>query len=288
MQYKKPIGIFLGSTIILYILVCLLLHWRQTRLIFIPDDRIRATPQKYSLNYQDVWINIEQEKIHGWWIQSVRESAPVLLYFHGNASNNGDIVDNAAIFHQLGLSVLLIDYRGYGKSSPTFPNETRVYQDAEAAWKYLIDKRQIEPEKIFVYGHSLGGAIAINLATKHPQMAGLIIEGTFTSIKDIGRSDKLLRWLPLDWIITQHFDSISKIKSLQTPLLMFHGAEDKIIPLSMAEELFIAAPEPKQLVIIPQAGHNNLHKFGGQQYLSNLQQFITSVDKPHQSWKTVV
>ena len=146
---------------LLYIGGCVFLRFGQIRLIFFPDSLIRSTPQEYGLDYQDVWIDIEREKIHGWWIPFPDSSAPVLLYFHGNGSNNGDLTDIAAIFHQLGLSVLLIDYRGYGRSSQTFPSEQSVYQDAAAAWNYLTKDRQIKPEKIFVYGHSLGGAAVL-------------------------------------------------------------------------------------------------------------------------------
>ena len=219
---------------------------------------------------------MDREKIHGWWLPSSEQSAPVLLYFHGNGSNNGDVVDVAAIFHDLGLSVLLIDYRGYGKSSPTFPNEKKVCQDAVAAWKYLTSDRQIKPQNIFVYGHSLGGAIAIDLAVKHPEMAGLITEGTFTSIRDMASQDKFLQLFPLDLILTQHFDSITKIQSLQVPLLILHGEEDEVIPVSMGEQLFAIAPEPKQLVIIPQGKHNNLHRVRTKQYFWSLKHFIQS------------
>ena len=259
---------------LLYIGGCVFLRFGQTRLIFFPDSLIRSTPQEYGLDYQDVWIDIEREKIHGWWIPFPDSSAPVLLYFHGNGSNNGDLTDIAAIFHQLGLSVLLIDYRGYGRSSQTFPSEQSVYEDAAAAWNYLTKDRLIKPEKIFVYGHSLGGAIAIDLAIKYPEMAGLITEGTFTSIADIASLDKFLTIFPLDWILTQHFNAIGKIKSLQVPVLMIHGAADELIPVSMADKLFTTAPEPKQLVIIPEAKHNNVHQVGGQHYVENLQQFI--------------
>ena len=274
---KKFGLIILIVSVALYLAGCILLRLRQTRLIFHPDPLLRSTPEDYDLAYQDVWIEIDREKVHGWWIPASEPSAPVLLYFHGNASNNGDVTDLAAIFHQLELSVLLIDYRGYGKSSPTFPNEARVYQDAEAAWNYLTEVRQIKPEKIFVYGHSLGGAIAIELAIQHPEMAGLIVEGTFTSIRDIASQIKLFRIFPLDWILTQHFDSISKIKLLKVPLLIMHGTDDEVIPVIMADKLFANAPEPKQLLIIPQAMHNNLHQVGGRQYLEHLQQFIIFV-----------
>jgi hypothetical protein len=273
----KQLGLIVfGVGISLYLTACLLLRWKQTNFMFFPNSLIRSTPKDYNLAYQDIWLNIEQEKIHGWWIPASKLSAPTILYFHGNGSNNGDLTDIAAIFNQLGLSVLLIDYRGYGRSSPTFPNETRVYEDAEVAWNYLTKNRQIKPQNIFVYGHSIGGAIAIELATKHPEMAGLIVEGTFTSIKDIAKQTPLFRFLPLNWILTQHFDSISKIKLLQTPILILHGDRDEIIPCSMSEKLYAVAPEPKQLVIIPQAGHSNIVEVGGQQYFWHLLQFIQS------------
>ncbi|MGF1539815.1 MAG: alpha/beta hydrolase [Pleurocapsa sp.] len=273
---KKLCLIILGFSLTLYIAICLLLRWQQTSLIFFPHRLIRSTPQKYNLDYQDVWLNVDQEKIHGWWLPSSKQSAPVLLYFHGNASNNGDLIDLAAILHDLGVSILLIDYRGYGKSSPTFPNESRVYQDALAAWQYLTKNCQIKPQNIFVYGHSLGGAIAVDLATKHPEMAGIIIEGTFTSIKDVASLDKFLQIFPLNLILTQHFDTITKIQSLQTPLLILHGKKDEIIPISMAKKLFTAAPKPKQLVIIPHARHNDLPQVGNEQYFWSLKQFIQS------------
>lgn len=272
---RKLCFALLGSSAGIYIITCLLLLWGQKNLIFIPDSKISSTPEKYKLDYQDIWIDIEKEKIHGWWIPTKTKLAPTILYFHGNASNNGDVVDNAAIFNQIGLSTLLIDYRGYGKSIGTFPSETRVYEDAEAAWNYLTKTKQIKPQDIFVYGHSLGGAIAIDLAIKQPDMGGLITEGTFTSIKNTASYNPLFKLFPLNLIVTQRFDSISKIPSLQTPLLMFHGDNDEIIPPEMAKELFDNAPQPKSLIFIPEAEHNNLHQVGNSKYILNLEQFIS-------------
>ena len=271
--------IILGILATLYICICLLLRWGQTKLIFLPHREIRSTPQIHNLDYQDVWLDLGQEKVHGWWIPSTSPTAPTLLYFHGNGSNNGDLTDIAAIFHTLEVSVFLVDYRGYGKSSPTFPNETRVYEDAIAAWTYLTDELQLKPQNIFVYGHSLGGAIALQLATKYPEMAGLIVDGTFTSIEDMASLDPWLQIFPLNWILTQRFDSLTKISSLQTPLLILHGDADETIPVSMAKELFATAPEPKRLVIIPDANHNNLYLVGGKQYLESLEQFIQANQK---------
>jgi uncharacterized protein len=270
---KKFSLIWLGISVTLYLVICLLLRLGQTRLMFFPDSLLKSTPAKHHLVYQDVWLSVNTQQVHGWWIPS-SDLSPVLLYLHGNGSNNGDGVDLAAAFHQLGLSVLLLDYRGYGKSDRIFPNETRVYEDAEAAWNYLTHEQKIIPENIFVYGHSLGGAIAIELATKHPEMAGLIVTATFTSIRNIVNLNSLLQIFPLNWLLTQHFDSIAKIKSLQVPLLIIHGTADEVIPVAMGQKLYAAAPEPKQLVVIPGGDHNNLFRVGGQQYLSNLQQFI--------------
>ena len=259
-----------------YLTICLLLRSQQTKLIFFPNSKIESTPQDYGLDYQDVWLDIEQEQIHGWWIQATKASAPAIVYFHGNGSNNGDHSEIAALFYQLDVSVLLIDYRGYGKSSSIFPNETRVYADAEAAWQYLI-QRHIKPEQIFVYGHSLGGAIAIELATKHPNMAGLITEGTFTSIQDMASLTPGFRLFPLKWIITQPFNSINKIESLRMPILILHGKKDGVVPSYMSEKLFAAAPQPKQLEIFPLAGHNNLPELDSEKFLSILRRFMESV-----------
>ncbi|MEN9520837.1 MAG: hypothetical protein RLZZ381_3425, partial [Cyanobacteriota bacterium] len=260
-----------------YISLCLLLHWGQTKLIFFPDSYIESTPQDYGLDYQDVWLSLGKDRVHGWWIPTAQASQPTLLYLHGNGSNNGDLTQIAAILHQLEVSVLLIDYRGYGKSSSVFPNETRVYEDADAAWQYLTQERKIKPEQIFVYGQSLGGAIAIELATKHPNLAGLITEGTFTSIQDLAGLMPGIKLFPLGLLVTQRFDSITKIKSLQTPILILHGTGDRTIPLFMAKELYSAAPEPKQLEIFHQAGHNNLPELNQQKYLLTLRQFIQSI-----------
>ena len=275
-MWQRWCSIALGTGISVYFAFSLLLYWGQNRLIFLPQRQISSTPDKFGLEYRDIWINIQQEKIHGWWIPQKEESAPVLLHFHGNASNNGDVLDNALIFNKLGLSVLLVDYRGYGLSSPTFPNENRAYEDATAAWQYLTETRKIKPEQIFVCGHSLGGAIAIELARHNPQMAGLITEGTFTSIENMARLNSLFSLLPLNLIVHQRFDSIAKIDSLEVPLLMFHGMNDETIPFSMGEELFDRANEPKKFIPIAKAGHNNLHQIGRQEYIFHLQQFIDS------------
>jgi uncharacterized protein len=270
----KGIAVSVAVLITVYIGLCLLLKFRQTRLIFFPPAVITTTPAELNLRYEEVWLPVSTGKINGWWIPSSQANAPVLLYFHGNGSNIGDNVYRSSRFHQLGMSVLLIDYRGYGKSSGPFPNEDLVYEDAQAAWNYLTQTRKIAPQDIFLYGHSLGGAIAIEMAVRYPNLAGVIGEGTFTSIRAMVEGGILARLFPIDLLLTQRFDSIAKVRSLKTPILFIHGTTDDVIPAVMSQELYQAAPEPKQLLLIPNAGHNDTAELGGEKYLQTIKKFV--------------
>jgi uncharacterized protein len=199
----------------------------------------------------------------------------VVLYLHGNGLNVGANVEHANRFHRLGLSVFLIDYRGYGKSQGEFPTESQVYEDAELAWDYLVKQRGLNPKQIYIYGHSLGGAIAIDLAVRHPEAAGLIVEGSFTSARAmVDFQSGVYRMFPIDLLLTQRFDSLAKVDRLQMPVLFIHGTADTVVPVEMSKKLFDAAPEPKQLYIVLDAGHNNLAEFAGNQYLERVNQFF--------------
>ncbi|MEG4214754.1 alpha/beta fold hydrolase [Microcoleus sp. Pol14C6] len=201
----------------------------------------------------------------------------VVLYLHGNASNVGANVEHAYRFHRLGLSVFVMDYRGYGKSQGDFPSESQVYEDAQLAWDYLVKQRGINPNQIYLYGHSLGGAIAIDLAVRHPEAAGLVVEGSFTSTRAMVNFQKGLFWMfPIDLLLTQRFDSLSKVDRLQMPVLFIHGTADNVVPVEMSKKMFEAAPEPKQLYIVPDGGHTNVAQIGGAEYLQILSQFLGS------------
>lgn len=281
-----------------YVCLCLLLRWGQTRLMFFPSSELKATPAAVGLPYEEIWLAIRpestpesalepsQEQVHGWWIagRAPSEAAATLLYLHGNGSNLGDLVHRAARLHQLGINLLLIDYRGYGQSWGEFPSEASVYEDAEISWQYLTQTRQIASSQILLYGQSLGGAVAIELATRHPAAAGVIVESSFTSMREMVKQsipnflppmDGLpMDGLPIDWILTQHFDSLTKVRWLKVPILLIHGTEDRTIPATMSQDLFAAAPEPKQLLLIPHADHNTVLKVGGDRYLKALQVFV--------------
>jgi pimeloyl-ACP methyl ester carboxylesterase len=259
---------------------------KQSKFIFFPTRAIETTPEALQLKYQDVWLPVptktgDPEYVHGWWIPASNTppnpplARGVVLYLHGNGLNIGANVEHANRFHQLGLSVLLVDYRGYGQSKGNFPSESQVYEDVKIAWDYLVKERGIQPQKIYIYGHSLGGAIAIDLAVRHPEAGALIVEGSFTSTRQMVDFQKGLFWMfPIDFLLTQRFDSISKVDRLQMPVLFIHGTSDTVVPVEMSRQLFDAAPEPKQLYIVPDAGHNNVAQFAGTPYLQKVRQFL--------------
>ena len=275
--------IFVGVILaIAYGSICVFLLVRQNHYIFFPSSIIEKTPAFFNVDYEDVWIPVpptspKGERIHGWWIPAKKPAVGVLLYLHGNGINIGANVAHATRFHQLGFSVLLIDYRGYGKSQGGFPSESQVYQDAKAAWNYLIQKRQIPAKQIFVYGHSLGGAIAIDLGVSHPEAAGLILESTFTSMQAMVALSSQFRIFPVKLLLNQRFDSITKVKLLKMPVLFIHGTADSVVPAEMSKILFAVAPEPKQIFLVPAAGHNDVADVAGSQYLQTIEEFLEQV-----------
>jgi alpha-beta hydrolase superfamily lysophospholipase len=266
---------------IAYLCACLFMFLRQTRFIFFPSRLISMTPDDVGLSYQDIELQISTpsgkiETVHCWWIPSeTNPNQKVIIDLHGNRNTIEGNIGYAEQFHEMGLSVLLVEYRGYGRSTNRFPSEKTVYQDVEAAWNYLVNERQINPHNIYVFGHSLGGAIAINLALKHTEIAGLIIESSFTDIREMIDYKKKYWMFPINLILTQKFDSLAKISALKMPILLTHGTEDELIPKTMSEDLFNAAIEPKQLLIVAGAGHNNVRQVGGKQYWETVQQFLT-------------
>lgn len=266
-----------------YLSICIFLFLQQNRFIFFPSPVIEKTPEFFRLSYEEVWLPVpaksgKVERIHGWWIGSNQPNAKVLLYLHGNGINIGANIAHAYRLHQMGFSILLIDYRGYGRSEGVFPGESRVYEDAETAWNYLVYQRQIPPSQIFIYGHSLGGAVAIDLAVKHPNAAGLIVECSFTSIQNVIAYRNNFWMFPVNLILTQRFDSIKKVPNLKMPVLFIHGTADVIVPAFMSQALYAAAPEPKKLVLVPDAGHNNVAEVDPSRYTQAVQALVNSTE----------
>ena len=275
---------FIGLAGIAYLSACSYIWVQQKHFIFMPERELKKTPADYHLAFEDLYLKVHSnsgrvERIHCWWIPADQSSSRYLIYLHGSGLNIGANVSHARRFKELGFSVLLISYRGYGQSDGDFPTEDQVYADAEAAWIYLVEQKKITPGDIFVYGHSLGGAVAINLAISHPEAKGLIVEATFTSIADMGRRYKLYRLLPIELITHQRFDSISKVNRLQVPVLFIHGTDDRTVPPEMSRELYQRTTSSKQLILISGGGHNNSASVGGDTYLQAVRDFIYSTQK---------
>jgi pimeloyl-ACP methyl ester carboxylesterase len=262
------------AAFIAFALVCVYVWAQQAHFIFFPEAEIRATPEDYGLEFEETWLTAEGDKLYGWWIPGASRKA--LLYLHGNGINIGANAEQAARFRSLGMSVLLVDYRGYGRSQGAFPSEQSVYADASAMWRHLVEVRKVEPRNIFIYGHSLGTAIAIELALRHPHAAGLIVESGFTSIADMARYDPLFRAVPVGLILKHRFDSISKIAHLKLPILILHGSDDAVVPPSMSQRLYEAAPEPKRIVLLSGGDHHNSASVAPGQFKRAVRDFVSS------------
>lgn len=268
-----------GRFAIGYIAVCGLLYFQQQRLMFHPARSLEHTPSLYQLKYEDIWIPVvnasgKTENLHGWWIAGKNANAPVMLYFHHNAMNIGSNVSQALQFHKLGYTVVLFDYRGFGRSNGDFPTETQVYEDGQAAWTYLTQTRKVAPSNIVIYGHSIGGAIAIEVASNHPEAAALIVQSSFTSMRDMTKRFGVYWILPIELLLRQRFESLDKIRTIKMPVMVIQGTDDFQIPVEMGTKLYAAAPEPKQLMTIVGGGHDN-HM--AEPHLQHVQKFINSV-----------
>jgi hypothetical protein len=229
-----------------------------------------ANPASYGLRLEEVWIATEDGlRLNAWFLRAP-SSPKVLLMFHGNAENIGYGLRRLRVFARLGVNVLALDYRGYGKSEGS-PDEAGIYRDAEAAYRYLTEIRQFQPKNIVVYGQSLGGAVAIDLASRHA-CGSLIVESSFTSGREMAR--RAFRIPLLEYAIKSHFDSLAKIENVRSPVLIIHGTRDEVVPFSMGQRLYEAAPEPKTFLPVEGAGHNDVFEVGGAKYLETLRTLV--------------
>jgi len=225
----------------------------------------------YGQHVEEVWLTTRDNvRLNAWYLPNPA-SEKVLLWFHGNAENIGYGLEHLEFYSRLAVNVLAVDYRGYGKSEGR-PGEAGVYRDADAAYDYLIQARHIQPKHIFVFGHSLGGAVAIDLASRR-ECGGLIAQSSFTSVKDMAR--RVFRIPFFEYIPKSQFDSLAKIRRVQTPVLIVHGTRDETVHFSMGQRLFAAAPEPKFLFPVRGAGHNDVIEVGGDELLERFKSFLS-------------
>jgi alpha-beta hydrolase superfamily lysophospholipase len=251
---------------------CVNLDEKQSEWIFQPGDRTWRGGVVAAEGMQDVWIPFaskadghegEQVKLHALWLPQDDPAAPVLLYLHGARYDVRGSAPRMRRMHELGFAVLAVDYRGFGKSTVVRPTERLAVEDARAAWDWLAQQRP--HTRRFVFGHSLGGAIAVQLATEIDDEAGLIVEGSFTSIPDVVSTFRW-GWLPVSPFITQRFDAASRIGEVGSPVLVVHGSNDQTIPLALGQQLFEKARAPKRLVVVEGGSHHNTNAVGQPQY----------------------
>jgi alpha-beta hydrolase superfamily lysophospholipase len=259
---------------------CSSLDEKQRAWIFQPSDRAWGGSAELPRDMQEVWIPFESRvtsepaRLHGLWLPAERraQDGPVLLYLHGARWNVSGSAPRIRRMQDLGFSVLAIDYRGFGKSSPGLPSEDMAYEDARAAWDWLAAR--YPGRQRYVFGHSLGGAIAIDLASRVDDEQGVIVEGAFTSIPDVASSMKW-GWLPVGPLITQRFEAIKKVGKLNSPLLVVHGANDNLINSELGRKLYDAATGRKYFMLVEGGSHHSTMAVGLAQYREVLAQFFS-------------
>lgn len=209
-------------------------------------------------------------ELHAWWIPH-RRAVGTMLYCHGSSGNLDHHVDVLAALQQLQANLFAFDYRGYGRSTGS-PTEAGLFRDARAAWDHLVHRIGVPPGEIILFGHSLGGAVAIDCALDR-QAAGLVVQSSFTQVRDMARAS--YPSLPLHLVARNQFRSIDKVSRLELPKLFIHGGSDERVSPSLGRRLYEAAAEPKELYLVPGAGHNDVHRQGGLRYLRRISRFRT-------------
>lgn len=239
--------------------------------IFFPAQKLSATPSQIGIKFDDVYFHTpDKVSLNGWFIPKAGARYTV-LFLHGNGGNIGDRLDKIKIFYDIGVNIFIVDYRGYGRSKGRI-SEKGFYVDAQSCYNYLVNNLKIEPNRILVYGESLGGAAAIDLASK-VAAAGLIIEGAFTSIKELGKT--VHPFLTI-FLLSDKFNSLTKIHQITSPKLFIHSSGDELVPFGLGQKLYKKAAPPKQLVELA-GDHNNAFIESRGKYIGEIKKFIDNL-----------
>ncbi len=265
----------IATAVLLYLALVALLWFAESRLIYFPGQQRSLTPPPTALQLLTERVAFAAEdgvQLVGWIMPAATDTSRFwLLVCHGNAGNLSqfDRPIHYAGLRRLGLNLLAFDYRGYGESGG-MPSEHGLYHDADAAYRYLREQRGVPAERIVVFGHSLGSAVAIDLASRTP-VAGLIVEGGLISV--VQRGQELYPFIPVRWIARTRFSSIEKIPRVSAPKLFLHAVADEVIPLSHGRRLFQAAAEPKTFVEL--AGtHSDAFAIDSARYFGSIADFL--------------
>jgi uncharacterized protein len=256
---------------------CAALDTTQGQWIFRPTDRAWGDAVSAASSMQEQWIEYDSTltgkhvKLNALVNPAAIPDAPVMLYLHGAMWNVTGSARRMQRMQELGFTVVAVDYRGFGKTSAETPSEKMAYEDARAAWQWIATTYPQQPR--YIFGHSLGGAIAIELASQVSDEQGTIVEGTFTSIPDVAATMRW-GWLPVGLFITQRFDSLHKVATIGSPLLVVHGSNDSVIKPTLGRQLYEAAAQPKRFLLVEGGSHHNTNSVGQSAYKTALSEMF--------------
>ena len=259
--------------VVLYVSVGLLAKYTNVinQFIYFPERTIFQDPGDFGLEFEDVYLETSDGvRIHGWFVPG--SGGTTLVWFHGNGGNISHRVDNiAGLNRRLGVGILIIDYRGYGLSEGS-PSEQGTYLDAEAAVAHALVRPDVDPERVVLFGRSLGCAVAAEMAVRHDVHA-VVLESPFTSV--LAMAKRAYPFLPgVGLLVGDMYDTLDKVARIDAPVMVLHGDSDEVVPFEMGREVFEAAPEPKRFYRIRGAGHNDTYAVGGAPYLDALGSFL--------------
>lgn len=265
----------LGIVVLAYAGIVILAWLFQHRLLYLPTTPGRewaATPAQIGLNYEDLRIRTTDGIELSAWLVPAEPDRGLLLFFHGNAGNISHRLESIELFRRLDLSVLIIDYRGFGRSEGR-PSEPGTYRDAAAAWRYSVEELGRPPREIVIFGRSLGAAVAAHLADNTPRPpAALIVESAFTSAPDMAQ--RVYPFLPARWLTRFGYRTRDHVAGVVAPVLVIHSEDDEIAPFDLGEEVFAAAPEPKRFLVLG-GSHNTGFLESRADYVRGIDSFLT-------------
>ena len=256
--------------------VSFIVLWTQLekRFVFFPVAELLYTPNDVNLEYEDVRIQTSDGlALQGWFIPGKAETGSNVtwLWFHGNGGNIGHRIGELALaHHRTEANIFIFDYRGYGESEGA-PSEKGTYLDSHAVMEYLSSWSDVDPGRIVYLGHSLGAAVAVELALTQPPMA-MVLVSPFASVHDM--ANLTLPFSPIGWLLRNHYDSISRIQQLDVPVLVLHGDQDETVPINQGRKLYRAANQPKRFQVLEGAAHNNTSEVAPVQYWGTIEAFL--------------
>lgn len=270
-MYAKPLLLILLLVILAVVSSRSIVKILEPKFLFYPDRSLELNPKMLGIKHVEVFIKSGKFHINGWYFPG-DEKHGVVVFYHGNAGNISDRLHFIKFLEPLQLNILMIDYRGYGKSQG-YPSIEGIEEDGVATIEWLLNEKKLKPHQIVLWGRSMGGVAALAAASKYPDVAGVIVESSFISLRRIAVD--LAPWAPVA-LVTNRWKNMEILSRIKTPKLIMHGMNDSLIPFYHSEELFLKAAEPKKIIPIKGADHNNTYIVGGSVYRKMVGDWIYS------------